>query len=104
MEYIVNRYFRSSIEIYNNICNILDEAYNYPNSNTKTQRTLPLVETLQKDQTNKVYLVVGSEYCDYILPSQILIEYIANGNIEEITEDQYKTIFPVPEKQPRHSA
>lgn len=90
----MNRYFRSSIETYNTISNLLDQEYNYPNLDTKTQRTLPLAETLPMDINNKIYLIVSSQYCNYILPSQILTEYITSGQIEEISETEYKNIFP----------
>jgi hypothetical protein len=90
------RHFRSSAAVYASICVQLDAAYGYPNSETKTQRTLPLAESLPTDAQGRVYLAISAEYCDYILPSQVLPELIASGVVEEIDAATYRAALPQP--------
>jgi hypothetical protein len=91
------RYFRSTPAVYADICSQLDAAYGYPNAETKTQRTLPLVADLPADGQGRVYLAVSSEYCEYNLPSEMLPQLIAAGLVEEITDAQYAAVLPVVE-------
>lgn len=87
------RYFRSEPNVYVSICVQLDEAYGYPNAETKTARTLPLVSELPKDQSGRVYLAIASDYCEYNLPSQILPQLIAAGSVAEISKGEYDAIL-----------
>ena len=84
------RYFRSTPAAYASICAQLDAAYGYPNAETKTQRALPLVSTLPTDSQGRVYLAVSQDYCDYVLPSQMLPQLLASGAVEEIDEATYQ--------------
>lgn len=88
------RYFRSTPVVYANICAQLDAAYGYPNEATKTARALPLVGGLPPDDAGRVYLAVSAEYCDYVLPSQMLPELIAAGLVEEVTAEEYAAVLP----------
>ena len=88
------RYFRAAPAVYADICAQLDAAYGYPNAETKTERTLPLVAELPSDGQGRVYLAISSDYCDYILPSEMLPQLIAAGLVEEITAAQYEAVLP----------
>lgn len=88
------RYFRALPAVYASICSQLDAAYGYPNAETKTDRTLPLVADLPSDSQGRVYLAVSAAYCDYILPGQMLPELLASGAVEEITANQYAAVLP----------
>ena len=88
------RYFRSTPAVYRSICSQLDAAYGYPNAETKTERALPLAETLPSDPQGRVYLAISAEYCAYILPSEMLPQLIAAGMAEEITAGQYAAVLP----------
>jgi hypothetical protein len=90
------RYFRSTPAVYESICAQLDAAYGYPNAATKTERTLPLVDQLPTDAAGRVHLSIASEYCDFILPGQMLPELLASGAVEEITAAQYAAVLPPP--------
>lgn len=90
------RYFRSSPAVYAGICQQLDAAYGYPNAETKTLRTLPLASELPTDGQGRVYLAVSQEYCDYILPSEMLPEMLASGAVEEVDAAAYAAL-PQPE-------
>ena len=88
------RYFRSTPAVYADICAQLDAAYGYPNTETKTERTLPLAAYLPADSRGRVYLAVDAAYCDYILPGQMLPDLLASGAVEELTESQYVAAVP----------
>ena len=88
------RYFRSKPAVYASICEQLDSAYGYPNAETKTLRTLPLGSDLPSDAQGRVYLAVSDEYCQYVLPSQMLPQLLASGAVEEVSEAQYKALMP----------
>lgn len=88
------RHFRSTPAVYASICAQLDAAYGYPNADTKTERTLPPVESLPSDAQGRIYLAISSEYCDYILPSEMLPQLLANGAVEEVDAAAYKALLP----------
>lgn len=88
------RYFRSSVAVYLSICGQLDAAYGYPNTSTKTARALPLASELPNDSTGRVYLAVTAAESQYILPSQLLPQLLANGAVEEITAAEYQSVLP----------
>lgn len=90
------RYFRCGPQVYAAIGAQLDAAYGYPNAATKTERALPLASTLPSDSQGRVYLAIQNDFCAYILPSQMLPELLASGDIEEITEAQYRAVLPPP--------
>lgn len=89
------RYFRTTLAVYANICAQLDAAYGYPNAETKTERTLPLAADLPADSEGRVYLAVAQEYCDYILPGQMLPGLLASGQVVEIGEAEYRAAITV---------
>lgn len=90
------RFFRSLPSVYGDICAQLDAAYGYPNAGTKTTRTLPLASGLPADAAGRVYLAIQAEYCDFILPAQLLAELLASGAVEEVSESAYAEIVPHP--------
>lgn len=92
----MNRYFRSTPEIYDVVCGQLDSAYGYPNESTRTQRTLPAVVDLPSGSDGRVYLAISAEYCNFDLPSQLLPQLIDMGAVEEITEQHYDSVTPKP--------
>ena len=88
------RYFRSTPAVYGSICSQLDAAYGYPNAETKTERALPLAADLPTDAQGRVYLAISAEYCDYILPSEMLPQLIASGAVEEVDAAAYESVLP----------
>lgn len=96
----MDRYFRSTSDVYKAVCSQLDAAYGYPNAETKTARTLPLLDSLPTDDQGRVYLAVSAEYCEFNLPSELLPQLIAAGLVEEITAEQYEAMLPQPDPQP----
>jgi len=92
----VNRYFRSTPDVYLLVCSQLDTAYGYPNESTRTHRTLPAVADLPSDNEGRLYLAISAEYCSFDLPSQLLPQLIDMGAVEEITEQQYGSVTQTP--------
>jgi hypothetical protein len=88
------RYFRSTESVYQVVCSQLDAAYGYPNATTKTLRSLPLASELPHDSQQRVYIAIDADYCNYILPSELLPQLLASGAIEEITQSQYQAMMP----------
>ena len=88
------RYFRAAPAVYASICSQLDAAYGYPNAEAKTERALPLESDLPHDGQGRVYLMISSDYCDYVLPSEMLPQLLASGAVEEITEADYMAAIP----------
>jgi hypothetical protein len=72
----------------------LDAAYGYPNAETKTERALPLAADLPTDAQGRVYLAISQEYCDYILPSEMLPQLLASGAVEEVDAAAYAALLP----------
>lgn len=88
------RYFRSTPDVYASICVQLDAAYGYPNAETKTERTLPLASDLPSDADGRLYLAISAEYCNYILPGQMLPDLLGSGAVEEVAESVYTSLLP----------
>lgn len=88
------RYFRSTSAVYASVCAQLDAAYGYPNAETKTDRTLPLAADLPTDSQGRVYLMISPEYCNFILPGQMLPQLLASGAVEEVTQADYAALLP----------
>ena len=88
------RYFRSAPAVYLFICQHLDAAYGYPNTATKTERALPVVGDLPADDQGRVYLAISAEYCEYVLPSQMLPQLLLSSAVEEIDAATYLQELP----------
>ena len=90
------KYFRSTPAVYASICAKLDAAYGYPNAETKTERALPLAADLPADDQGRVYLAVSADYCEYVLPSEMLPQLLTSGAVEEVDEAAYAAVLPTP--------
>lgn len=88
------RYFRSDAVTYEAIRAQLDAAWGYPNAETKTETAIPPVAELPADDQGRVYLAISADYCEYILPSQMLPELLASGAVQELTAAEYEAAVP----------
>ena len=91
---MTTRYFRCTPDVYVIVCLQLDAAYGYPNAETKTARALPLATELPTDHSGQVYLAIAAEYCDYVLPSEMLPQLLASGAVEELDAATYLQELP----------
>lgn len=83
------RHFRALAAVYELIRAQLDAAWGYPNLETRTLTAIPPAAELPIDAGGRVYLAVPTDYCELSLPSKLLPELIASGQVEEITEAEY---------------
>ena len=85
------RYFSASPEAYQYVAEQLDAAYGYPNEATRTARALPLLEEIPQSN-GTVYVAIDAAYCEYNLPSQLLPQLLASGQVNEISEAEYAAV------------
>lgn len=90
------RYFCASSTTYEQVRSQLDREWGYPNADTKTQTAIPPAAELPVDSSGRVYLAIQNEYCDYVLPSQMLPGLLASGAVNEIDAAAYAAILPPP--------
>lgn len=90
----VNRFFRSSPEVYEAVRLQLDAAFGYPDECTTTVWE-PLA-TAQRDADGRCLLAVRAESCDRPQVAAMLPQLLASGAVEEISEDEYRTSQPDP--------
>lgn len=88
------RYFRSSPATYEQVRSQLDAAWGYPNEATKTETAIPPAAELPSDSVGRVYLAIQNEYCEYILPSELLPQLLGSGAVEEVAEGVYVALLP----------
>jgi hypothetical protein len=84
------RYFRAGVAAYESMRAVLDAEYGYPNAATKTETALPPAASLPNDSEGRVYLAVDAAYCGYDLPARLLADGMAEGVIEEMTDDAFR--------------
>lgn len=91
------RFFRSTPAVYESVRATLDSAFGLPSIETATETAIPPVSELFADAQGRVYLCVSAEYCDCILPAELLAELLGSGAVEELTESEYwSVVFPTP--------
>lgn len=86
------RYFRSTETVYESVRAQLDAAYAYPNRETLTDTAIPPASSSPRDAAGLVYLAVPADYCDFILPAQMLADMIASGDVEEVNADTFMSV------------
>ncbi len=88
----MNRFFRTSAEVYTKTREALDRAFEHPNSRADT--CLPPVEEAPKDTKGQVYLAVLDQMFKWPVVQDNVDNLIKAGLVEEIDEKQYREIFP----------
>ena len=92
---MTTRFFRSTDAVYDAIRSQLDEAYGYPNAETKTLTSITPAADALHDAQGRVYLAIAADYCDYNLPAELLPQLLSSGAVEDITEADYLALLPV---------
>lgn len=88
------RYFRATRSVYEAVRAQLDEAWGYPNADTKTQTAIPPADASPTDSLGRVYLVIQADYCEYVLPAELLPALIGSGQVEEIDHATFLAAIP----------
>jgi hypothetical protein len=94
MEFVMVRFFRASVGVYDRVRAELDEFYGYPNAETGMLTSIPGSDTLPLDGTGRVYLGIAAVYCDYDAVAAMLPVLIGTGEIEEISESEFLSVLP----------
>lgn len=91
----MNRFFRSSPEVYETVRLQLDAAFGYPDGVTSTVWE-PLANA-QRDTHGRCLLAVRAESCERPQVAAMLPQLLASGAVEEISEDEYRASIQQPE-------
>jgi len=95
------RTFRSTPPVAESVRAALDAAWNYPNAETQTATAFRPADKLPTDAQGHVYLRIADRYCDYEAVAAMLPDLLASGVVEEISEAEYREVFPPRRPQPR---
>lgn len=88
------RYFRSLPEVHEAVRSQLDAAWGYPAADGKTLTAIAPASGLPADGQGRVYLAISAEYCEYVLPSEMLPQLLASGAVEEVDAAAYAAVLP----------
>lgn len=88
----VTKYLRADPQVYEAIRAYLDDKWGYPNPAVKTESCLPPVGELPS-KNGLVHICLSSEYLEYADAAELLEDMFRNGDIVEITEQEYESLF-----------
>lgn len=95
------RTFRATPAVAESVRAALDAAWNYPDAETKTTTAFRPANRLPKDSQGRVYLRIASRYCEYEAVAATLPDLLASGAVEEISEAEFRQVFPPRLLEPR---
>lgn len=85
---MTHRFFRSSEQVYESARATLDAAWGLPANGQQT--CIEPHVTAPRDDQGRIVLAVNEEFCDYVVVSYLLLQLLASGAAEEITEAEYR--------------
>jgi len=88
----MNRFFRSSPSVYEDIRLQLDAAFGYPDGVTET--VWNPVAVAARDAAGRCLLAVRVESCERPQVASVLPGLLASGQVEEIDEAIYRAAMP----------
>lgn len=90
------RYFRASSAVYEQIRQTLDAAWGYPDTTRKTETCMRPASELPRDQQRRIYVAMPSEFCEYEAVAAVLPNLIQSGAVDEISEQEYRSVVRQP--------
>lgn len=88
------RYFRSSVSVYESVRQQLNAAYGFPNPGTAST-FLPAADLcVPRDAAGRVYLAAHAEWCEWPEVSAVLPGLLASGAVEEVDREAYMAALP----------
>lgn len=96
MGFGLNRIFRSTDAVLEQVRAALDAAWGYPNAETLTATSLPPASACRHDAQGRVYVTVSGDYCEYDAVKAMLPSLLESGAVKELTEAEYRLVFPMP--------
>jgi hypothetical protein len=97
----LNRIFRATDAVLEQVRATLDAAWGYPKPETLTVTSLTPAAEAQHDSQGRAYVIVSAEYCEYEAVAAMLPSLLASGAVEELTPEQYLAVFPRPPRPKR---
>lgn len=97
----MNRIFRASDATVEAVRTALDQAWGYPNAETLTQTSILPAADCPHDSQGRCYVTVSAAYCEYEAVTEILPALLSSGQVEEITLEQFRSVFPLSPRPPR---
>lgn len=95
------RIFRASPETAESVRAALDAAWGYPNPDVQTETAFRPADKLPRDDEGRVYLRIANRYCEYEAVAAMLPDLLASGAVEEISEAEFRQVFPPRPPRPR---
>ena len=95
------RTFRATPAVAESVRAALDAAWNYPNADTQTTTAFRPADKLPTDSQGRVYLRIANRYCEYEAVAAMLPDLLASGAVEEISEAEFRQVFPPRPPSPR---
>lgn len=83
---MTQRFFRSSVSVYESVRTGLDAAWNHRPDETAYMPA----QWAPRDTQGRVYLAVDAEWCEYPAVAAILPNLLATGAVEEISREDYE--------------
>ena len=85
---MIQRFFRADESVYELVRTTLDAAWGLPCNGQET--CLEPATTAPHGSDGLVYLATWDAFCQYEAAASLLQQLIAAGNVEEISEEQYR--------------
>jgi len=89
------RYFRATDAVVEAVRATLDAAWGYPSPETLTETSFDPAHMLPHDGQGLAYLIVSAEFCGYEPAANMLVDLLASGAVEEMTEADYLALSNV---------
>jgi hypothetical protein len=86
------RYFRSSVAVYEAVRANLDAAFGHPNAETQT--CIEPAETGVRDSLGRMLFAADAPWCEWPQVAAVLPELLSSGSVEEIDEATYQGVWP----------
>jgi hypothetical protein len=89
---MIQRYFRSTVAVYESIRAGLDLSFGHPSDDTAT--CIEPAETGVKDQYGRMLFAADAAWCEWQQVAALLPGLLASGQVEEIDEATYQGAWP----------
>lgn len=86
------RFFSSSMDVYEAVRASLDEAFGLPNSETQT--CFEPASSGIRDANGRMLFAADAEWCDWPQVAAVLPSLLESGAVKEIDADTYQAAFP----------
>ena len=89
----MQRFFRSDEATYEAMRLSLDEQFGHPSNVART--VYDPADVAPRDADGRCYLAVRTEFCEWPQVAAVLPGLLADGVVEEVTQEQYRAVAEV---------